>query len=94
MPIYAFRCDVCDEVTDVFASVHDIPERVECGRCGSADTHRIISRVAYHASEATKTAKLDPKYDRMVDHAMKKSASADENRLLRRLKPFSSDSGK
>ena len=85
MPIYAYRCDSCDEVTDTFASIKDVPAQVTCGSCGSSHTHRIIARVAYHASEATKTARLDPKYEKMVDHAMKKSASADENRLIDRM---------
>ena len=85
VPIYAYRCNACNEVTDAFASLRDIPERIRCGHCGGGETHRIISRVAYHASESTKTAKLDPKYEKMVDHAMKKSANADENRLIQRM---------
>ena len=43
-------------------------------------------------SEAAKTARLDPRYDKMVDHAMRKSANADEGRLLRNMKPFPGDS--
>jgi putative FmdB family regulatory protein len=89
MPIYTYRCDQCGEVTEQLASINDIPENVVCEHCGDKHTHRIISSVAYHASEAAKTSRLDPKYEKMVDHAMKKSASADENRIIRNLKPFS-----
>jgi len=85
MPIYAYRCDGCGELTEHIASVSDIPDTVACDHCGSNTTHRVISRVAYHASEATKTARLDPKYEKMVDHAMSKSTSADENRLIRQM---------
>ncbi len=46
--------------------------------------------MAYHASEASRTARLDPKYEKMVDHAMKKSASADEHRLIDKMKPYPS----
>lgn len=88
MPIYAYRCRDCGGVTEQLAAVeqHDAP--VACEHCQSPDTYRIIGRTAYHANEATKTAKLDPKYERMVDSAMRKSASADPARLLKRMKPF------
>ncbi len=91
MPIYAYRCNVCGELTDHFAPVDRAPAHVLCAGCGSEDTRRVISSVAYHASNATKAARLDPKYDKMVDHAMRKSASADEHRLIRKLKPFKRD---
>lgn len=89
MPIYTYRCDQCGEVTEQLASINDIPVKVACQHCRGTHTHRIISSVAYHASEATKTAKLDPKYEKMVNHAMKKSASADENRIIKNMAPFS-----
>jgi len=88
MPIYAYRCEGCGELTEHIASVTDMPDAITCDQCGSGETHRVISRVAYHASEATKTAKLDPKYEKMVDHAMSKSMSADENRLHRKMGSF------
>lgn len=91
MPIYCYRCESCDCLTDAFAPVSNIPERVVCERCGSAETHRVISSVAYHASESSRTARLDPKYEKMVDSAMKKSASADENRLIDRMQRRSSE---
>lgn len=91
MPIYSYRCAACGDVTDAWASIADAPSSVRCEHCGSDDTRRIIARVAYHASEAAKSARLDPKYDRMVDHALKRSASADPDRLLKKMKPFAKD---
>ena len=90
MPIYAYRCVACDEVTDVYAKVARAPKTVRCERCGATGAKRIISAVSYHASEATKTSRLDSKYEKMADDAYKKSASADPNRLLKKMKPFSS----
>ncbi len=88
MPLYSYRCRDCGAETEHFARIDDAPEHVRCDACGGEHTHRIISSVAYHASEASKTARLDPKYEKMVDHAMKKSASADENRLIKKMKTF------
>jgi putative FmdB family regulatory protein len=88
MPIYAYRCAACDGLTDHLAAVDDAPAAVTCEHCGSGDTRRVIARVAYHASEATKVAKLDSKYEKKVDDAMRKSASASEHRLIDKLKPF------
>jgi putative FmdB family regulatory protein len=92
MPVYAYRCHDCGLVTDQLASVADAQDRVVCEHCGSKESHRIISRVAYHSSEASKTARLDPKYEKMADQAMKKSESADVDRLLKKMKPFPSRS--
>ena len=89
MPIYAYRCDGCGKVTEQLASINAIPDQVACAHCSATQTHRIISNVAYHASEASKTARLDPKYEKMVNHAMAKSSNADENRLIRNMQPFS-----
>ena len=93
MPIYAYRCRRCGEVTDTYASINDPPSAIECEHCHADDTHRIIARVAYHASDNTKTARLDPKYEKKVEHAMRKSANADPDRLLRKLQPFSPSKG-
>jgi hypothetical protein len=42
-------------------------------------------------SSASKVARLDPKYDQMVDRAMRNTPQADPDRVLRRLKPFPKD---
>jgi len=88
VPIYSYRCRACGGVTDAYASVSDAPQSVPCEHCDATDTYKIIGRVAYHANEATKTARLDSKYEKRVDDAMRKSSNADPNRLLRKMKPF------
>jgi putative FmdB family regulatory protein len=90
MPIYAYRCRACGGVTDGYARLDDPPAPIECEHCHGGDTYRVIGRVAYHASNNAKTAKLDPKYEKLVDDSMRKSRSADPDRLLRRMTPFSS----
>jgi putative FmdB family regulatory protein len=88
VPIYAYRCAKCGQVTDAYEKVSTAPKTLRCSHCGAKRAKRIISRVAYHASEATKTSRLDPKYEKMADDAAKKSASADPMRLLKKMKPF------
>jgi len=61
---------------------------VGCEHCQSDDTYRVIGSSAYHASDNTKTAKLDPGYEKMVDTAMRNSTSADEHRILKKMTPF------
>jgi len=88
VPTYTFRCGDCGGVTEAVTSMRAMPESVPCDNCASAKTHRIITSSAYHASEAAKTARLDPKYERMVDNAMRSTTNADPDRLLRRMKSF------
>jgi putative FmdB family regulatory protein len=88
VPIYSYRCRACGGVTDAYASVNAAPPSVRCEGCDATDTYRVIGRVAYHANESTKTARLDPKYEKRVDDAMRKSSNADPDRLLRKMKPF------
>lgn len=88
MPIYPYRCSDCGKVTDLLASIDTPDDPIECEHCHSWRTQRVIGRVAYHASDSAKSSRLDPKYDKMVDDSMRKSASADPDRLLKRMKPF------
>lgn len=83
MPIYEYRCRRCGVVSDCLASVTAIPAQLACGACGAPAT-RIVSRIAVRLSAASKVGRLDPKYDMMVDRAMRNTASADPGRLLNR----------
>lgn len=60
-----------------------MPARLACDACGGTAT-RIISRTAVRLSSGSKVGRLDPKYDSMVDRAMRNTADADPNRLLNR----------
>jgi putative FmdB family regulatory protein len=88
MPIYVYRCRDCGDVTEAFASISSPADPIECEHCHGSATYRVIGRVVYHASENAKVARLDPKYEKMVDDSMRKSAGADPDRLLKKMKPF------
>ena len=82
MPIYEFRCAECGAVASELASVENIPETVVC-KCGG-NAKRIVSRPSVHLSKSSKVARLDPKYDAMVDKAMRDTPAADPDRLINR----------
>jgi putative FmdB family regulatory protein len=91
MPLYEFRCPACDGITTLRCAIAARPEKVVCERCGGGDATHILSRSSVHRSSASKTARLDPKYDRMVDQAMRNTSDADPDQVLKRLKPFPKD---
>ena len=70
-------------MTGRLASIKAIPADVACEHCQGVAT-RILSRPAVKLSAKSKVGRLDPKYDRMVDQAMRNTASADPDRLINR----------
>lgn len=61
--------------------MRDIPSCVACEHCEEAAV-RILSRPSVHRAPGSKVARLDPKYDRMVEKAMRGSSTADPDRLI------------
>jgi len=88
MPLYDFHCMRCNDVTALMRTIarRDDPQR--CEACGEL-RQRSVSGPAVHLSAMSKVERADPKYDRMVDRAIRNTPSADPERLLRKLKPFS-----
>lgn len=82
MPLYEYRCAECGAVTGELASVKSIPSEVQCA-CG-ATASRIVSKPSVHLSKGSKVARLDPKYDALVDKAMRDTPTADPDRLINR----------
>ena len=91
LAVYEFRCADCGELTSHWCTIADRPDTVVCARCGQPGAARIVSQASVRRSSASKVARLDPKYDRMVDQAMKNTPEGDPDRVLRRLKPFPKD---
>ena len=91
MPLYEYRCDACGTVTSVRCSVADRPASVACEQCGRDGATQILTGTSVHLSSASKVARLDPKYDAMVDRAMRNTPQADPDGVLKRLKPFPKD---
>ncbi len=83
VPIYEYRCQACGAVTRSLESIHDLPPSVECASCAGV-AMRIVSSPAVHRSRRSKVARLDPKYDKMIDSAMRGSTTADPDRLVNR----------
>lgn len=90
MPLYEHRCLSCGAVTTTLKAAADSATSVACDACGG-EALRIVSRPSVHRSKASKVARLDPRYDKMVDKAMSRTPGADPDRLLKRLKPPSED---
>ncbi len=90
MPIYEYRCGSCAEVTSVFATVAEHERERVCEHCGGR-AERIFSRPSVHRSRASKLDRLDPRYDKMVDTALKNTPNAEPDRLLKKMKPFPKD---
>ena len=89
MPIYEYRCEGCNQKSDVLWRNFSPPDAIECKSCGSADTHRVISTVALHKSMKTQMSELDSKYDRMLDAADSNNPRADPNYYLSKATPLS-----
>ena len=83
MPLYEYRCGKCGLVTSQLAPMHDIAPNAECDHCGAL-APRIVSMPSVHLSKRSKVGRLDPKYDRMVDRAMRNTSAADPDRLINR----------
>ena len=88
MPIYEYRCVECQVVSSALRKISAAHDPIECEQCGAL-AHRIVSRPSVHLSKMSKVEKLDPKYDKMVDRAMRNTASADPDRILKKMKPLS-----
>ena len=83
MPIYEYRCRQCGVVSSHLAAIQDVLPEIPCHQCGAVAS-RILSRPSVHRSARSKAGRLDPKYDKMVDQAMRKSDAADPDRLINR----------
>lgn len=84
MPVYEYRCAECGEITSLVRSVSEHEPEVPCEHCGGRAL-RIISRPSVHLSRTSKLEKLDPKYDKMVDKAMRGTQNAEPDRVLDRV---------
>jgi len=50
MPIYEYRCDACNELTEALRRMADADEAMACEHCGSARTRRVLSMFAAQAA--------------------------------------------
>ena len=85
MPVYEYRCPDCGEITTVVCPLSELTPATACEHCQEGRAVRIISRPSVHLSKASKLEKLDPKYDKMVDKAMRSTQNAEPDRVLDRV---------
>jgi putative FmdB family regulatory protein len=61
MPIYEYECCKCERPFQQLVMNKADEERLSCPRCAGKELKRLISRVAYHASESDRLAEYDPR---------------------------------
>ena len=49
MPLYEYRCKICDEVTSAIVYSWSETQQPDCSHCGSADLRRLISKFSFRA---------------------------------------------
>jgi len=60
MPIYEYQCLGCEIEFQKLILKKEEENDLLCPNCGGRDIKRLISRVAYHSSEADRLASFDP----------------------------------
>jgi putative FmdB family regulatory protein len=68
MPIYEYRCDACGALTSRLVLPTTLETPPACQVCASPHTQRVMSRFAYHRTEASRLAEFDPGVSRHVDY--------------------------
>ena len=91
MPIYEFRCKQCGDTTSLLWRSDSRQDELNCRHCGHSELEKLISAFSVHKSLSSKLASLDPKYDKMVDTAVRNTPEADPDIHLKKMKPFTND---
>jgi len=60
MPIYEYECNSCRAQFQRLVMRKEEQQGLTCPNCRGSDLTRLISRVAYHVSEADRLASYDP----------------------------------
>ncbi len=60
MPIYEYQCLICEREFQRLILKRGDEEAALCPECGSGDLKKLVSRVAYHASESGRLDAFDP----------------------------------
>ena len=59
MPIYEYRCNGCGHEFSLLVLNSRTSARVDCRACGGSGVSRLMSRFAYHQTEASRIDALD-----------------------------------
>ena len=88
MPIFEFQCRKCGATMEVLWRSDSDEAALECETCHSNELEKVLSRPSVHRNMTSKLDNLDPKYDKMVNRAVRNTPEADPNRHLGKMKPF------
>lgn len=88
MPIFEFQCDKCGAMQEVLWRSGSSEASLKCNACGDNRLTKVMSSPSIHRNLSSQLSRLDNKYDRMVDQAVRNTPEADPNRHLRKMKPF------
>jgi len=61
MPLYEYECNQCRRQFQSLLLKKEEEKDLVCPKCGGQDLKRLISRVAYHVSEADRLGAYDPR---------------------------------
>lgn len=88
MPIYEFQCEECGAVQEVLWRSDSNEDSLCCKACDSNKVVKVMSSPSIHRNLSSQLNRLDNKYDKMVDQAVRNTPEADPNRHLKKMKPF------
>jgi putative FmdB family regulatory protein len=60
MPIYEYQCSQCQRINSFLILKETSLVSLECKGCGSQDLSRVLSKFAYHKSEANRIDAFNP----------------------------------
>lgn len=46
MPIYTYKCDFCEAITEIYQRIRETNHSVKCGNCLEWTSHKLISNTA------------------------------------------------
>ncbi|MCP4755591.1 MAG: zinc ribbon domain-containing protein [Proteobacteria bacterium] len=52
MPLYSYQCDDCEEHFLELRRISEMDNEIDCPNCGSAQTHRKVTRAAISGSSS------------------------------------------
>ena len=88
MPLFAYRCENCNEQFEKLVRGSQSPEPEECIACSSPKIRKIPTSFSLSRNEIDALRSLDPMYKRMVEDRMAQTPEAEPMRHLAKMTPF------
>ncbi|MEE8337265.1 MAG: zinc ribbon domain-containing protein [Dehalococcoidia bacterium] len=89
MPIYEYECEDCGAAIEILVRSIYFRSPTDCQECQSTNIKKKLANFSVAHSEVDTLRALDPKYKRMVEDEVRRSASyADPMRHIEKMIPF------